>query len=276
MLNPDGAMYDISGGVFHGWRKTRQTFSYSDKVGIDPNRNWSYMWNCCGGSSGKPSSARYRGQYPFESVEDQVLRDFIQSRIVNGVQQIKEVLNVHCYGEHVLYPYGYTKATTDANMTLDDHNALAAMAKKMASLNGYHAMQGSQMYIYDGDFIDWAWGTQHIFCVHLGAVSRLGLWLRWLPSAGQRHCRADKPQHGSGACTSLSRPTARIRQAGLAGAYCSLRERVWSARGCARRCSRHWAALPWRSWRGRACSGHARGRVSGGLHGLPHVRPDDG
>jgi len=24
-------------------------------------------------------------------------------------------------------------------------------------------MQGSQMYIYDGDFIDWAFGDQHIF-----------------------------------------------------------------------------------------------------------------
>ncbi|HEY7024933.1 MAG TPA: M14 family metallopeptidase [Candidatus Limnocylindrales bacterium] len=163
MLNPDGAMYDISDGVFHGWRKNRQTFSYSDKVGIDPNRNWSYMWGCCGGSSAKPGSARYRGAYPFESVEDQVLRDFIQSRVVNGVQQIKEILNVHSYGEHVLYPYGYTHATTDANMTLDDHNAFLAMAQKMASLNGYKAMQGSKMYIYDGDFIDWAWATQHIF-----------------------------------------------------------------------------------------------------------------
>ncbi len=37
------------------------------------------------------------------------------------------------------------------------------MARQMASLNGYHAMQGSQMYVYDGDFIDWAWGDQHIF-----------------------------------------------------------------------------------------------------------------
>jgi hypothetical protein len=33
----------------------------------------------------------------------------------------------------------------------------------MARLNGYRAMQGSQQYIYDGDFIDWAYGDQHIF-----------------------------------------------------------------------------------------------------------------
>jgi len=163
MLNPDGAMYDISGGAFQGWRKNRQPNPGSAKIGIDLNRNWGYKWNCCGGSSGNPGSARYRGQYPYQAVEDRVLRDFILSRRVGGVQQISELLNVHSYGEHVLYPYGYTKDNVPPDMSLDDHNALVALAQKMASLNGYRAMQGSQMYIYDGDFIDWAYGDQHIF-----------------------------------------------------------------------------------------------------------------
>lgn len=163
MLNPDGAMFDIKGGTWHGWRKNRQTIPGATKLGIDLNRNWPYMWGCCKGSSGQVKSARYRGQYPLQAVEDKLLYDFIVSRRVNGVQQIKEILNVHSYGQHVLYPYGYTHATTDANLTTDDHSALVAMAKKMASLNGYRAMQGSSQYIYDGDFIDWAWAEQHIF-----------------------------------------------------------------------------------------------------------------
>jgi carboxypeptidase T len=163
MLNPDGAMFDISGGTFHGWRKNRQTNPGSAAIGIDLNRNWSYKWNCCGGSSGKPSSARYRGQYPYEAVENQVLRDFVLSRRVGGVQQITEVLNVHSYGKHVLWPYGYTKEDVPSDMTADDHAAFVALAKNMAALNGYEAMQGSQMYIYDGDFIDWAYGDQGIF-----------------------------------------------------------------------------------------------------------------
>jgi murein tripeptide amidase MpaA len=162
MLNPDGSTYDISGGTFHGWRKDRQVVM-PGYFGIDPNRNWSYKWNCCGGSSGNPGSARYRGETPFQADEDIVLRDFVQSRRVNNVQQITELLNIHSYGEHVLYPYGYTKAAVPPDMSLDDHNAFVAMAQKMASLNGYRAMQGSQMYIYDGDFIDWAYGVQHIF-----------------------------------------------------------------------------------------------------------------
>ena len=81
-------------------------------------------------------------------------------------------------------------------MTHDDHDAFAAMAQKMASLNGYHAMQGSQMYIYDGDFVDWACGDQHIFALHLGAVSQVGLWLRWFQSARFGHRSRDEPQHG--------------------------------------------------------------------------------
>jgi carboxypeptidase T len=163
MLNPDGAMFDISGAAFHGWRKNRQVNPGSTKIGIDLNRNWGYKWACCGGSGPNPKSARYRGRYPFEAVENQVLRDFILSRRVGGVQQISEVLNVHSYGDHVLYPYGYTKEDVPPDMTADDHATFVALAKKMASLNGYKAMQGSQMYIYDGDFIDWAYGDQRIF-----------------------------------------------------------------------------------------------------------------
>ncbi len=163
MLNPDGAEYDISDGAWHGWRKNRQTNPGSAKIGIDLNRNWSYKWNCCGGSSGNPASARYRGTHPFEAVEDQVLRDFILGRRVGGVQQITELLNWHSYGEHILWPYGYTKENVPPDMAQDDHSALVAMAQKMATLNGYHAMQGSAMYIYDGAFIDWAYGDQHIF-----------------------------------------------------------------------------------------------------------------
>jgi len=220
MVNPDGSMYDISNGAFQGWRKNRQTFSYSNKVGIDLNRDWSYKWGCCGGSSTNPGSARYRGNAPFQATEDQLLRNFIVSRRINGVQQISEALNIHSYGEHVLYPYGYTKTAVPADMTQDDHATFVTMARQMASLNGYHAMQGSRMYIYDGDFIDWAYGDQHIF----------GFTWEMYPSWGCA-CGGFHPPD-----TVLNRETTRNRDAalyffaqagcpygaaGLAGKYCS-------------------------------------------------------
>lgn len=162
-LNPDGAEYNILGGEFHSWRKNRQLNPGSDKIGIDLNRNWSYMWNCCGGSSGNPGSARYRGQYPWEAVENVVLRDFILSRRKDGRQQIRLALNWHTYGEFVMWPYGFTTEDVPPQMTQDDHAALVALGRGMAARNGYRAKQGSDSYIYDGDFSAWAYGDQRIF-----------------------------------------------------------------------------------------------------------------
>ena len=48
-------------------------------------------------------------------------------------------------------------------MTADDHAALVALGKKMATTNGYTPMQSSSLYVTDGDEIDWAYGLEHIF-----------------------------------------------------------------------------------------------------------------
>ena len=48
-------------------------------------------------------------------------------------------------------------------MTVDDHAAFVAMGKAMARLNGYKAEQSSDLYITDGDEIDWLYGRHRIF-----------------------------------------------------------------------------------------------------------------
>ena len=45
----------------------------------------------------------------------------------------------------------------------DDRDALAALGRRMAATNGYTPMQSSDLYITDGDEIDYAYGVQHIF-----------------------------------------------------------------------------------------------------------------
>jgi hypothetical protein len=174
LVNPDGAEYNISGGYFHGWRKNRQLNPGSSKIGIDLNRNFSFMWACCGGGSNKPRSARYRGRYPFEAVEAAVLRDFVLSRRIGGVQQLKLVLNWHSYGEFVIWPFGYTKEDVPKTMTLDDHKALVAIGRQMAALNGYRARQGSDSYIYDGDVTAWTYGDQRIISFTFEMYPRWG------------------------------------------------------------------------------------------------------
>ncbi len=162
-LNPDGGEYDIATGSYRSWRKNRQPNAGSSYVGTDMNRNWNYRWGCCGGSSGSPSSDTYRGTSAESAPEVKVVANFVRSRVVGGVQQIKAGIDFHTYSELVLWPFGYTYSDTTTGMTADDRNAFATVGRKMAASNGYTPEQASDLYITDGSIDDWLWGSQKIF-----------------------------------------------------------------------------------------------------------------
>jgi hypothetical protein len=162
-MNPDGGEYDIETGSYRSWRKNRQPNSGSSNVGTDLNRNWSYQWGCCGGSSGSTGSATYRGPSPFSAPETQRLRNFVNGRVIGGVQQIKAHIDWHTYSQLVLWPYGYTTANTTPNLNADAQQAYATLGQQMAATNGYTPEQASDLYIADGTIIDWMWATHAIF-----------------------------------------------------------------------------------------------------------------
>jgi carboxypeptidase T len=163
MVNPDGGEYDIGGSTYRAWRKNRQPNSGSSYIGTDLNRNYEYNWACCGGSSGTRSASTYRGPKPFSAPETRAIRDFINSRVVDGRQQIRTAITFHTAGEQVLWPYGYTRTDVPADMTATDFSALRELGRRLASRNGYTPMQSSSLYITDGDEIDWAYGRHRIF-----------------------------------------------------------------------------------------------------------------
>ncbi|HYF92292.1 MAG TPA: M14 family metallopeptidase [Symbiobacteriaceae bacterium] len=162
-VNPDGGEYDVATGRYRSWRKNRQPNTGSAYVGTDLNRNYGYRWGCCGGSSANPASETYRGAFAFSAPETAAIRDFISSRVVGGVQQIKTAITFHSYAELILWPYGYTYTDVPSDMTQDDHDTFAAMGYAMAGTNGYTAQQASDLYISDGDLTDWAYGQHRIF-----------------------------------------------------------------------------------------------------------------
>jgi carboxypeptidase T len=162
-VNPDGGEYDIATGSYRSWRKNRQPNSGTTAVGTDLNRNWGYNWGCCGGSSGSPSSETYRGTSAFSAPETQVLRDFVTSRVLGGVQQIKANIDFHTYSELVLWPFGYTTANTAPGLDADQEATFRTIGVQMANTNGYTPEQSSDLYITDGDSIDWMWGSQRIW-----------------------------------------------------------------------------------------------------------------
>ncbi|MBA2382004.1 MAG: zinc carboxypeptidase, partial [Chloroflexi bacterium] len=167
-VNPDGFEYDLtcansSHPPYCAWRKNRQPNAGTSAIGTDINRNYGYRWACCGGSSGNPSSITYRGPKAYSAPETRAVRDFVLSRRIGGIQQIKLHITLHTNGKLVLWPYGYTKANLPTDMTSIDYSTFVALGRGMASRNGYHAEQSSDLYITDGDQIDWLYGTQRIF-----------------------------------------------------------------------------------------------------------------
>ncbi len=162
-MNPDGGEYDIATGTYRSWRKNRQPNAGSSAIGTDLNRNWGYKWGCCGGSSGSTSSSTYRGPAAFSAPETAVVRDFVDSRVVGGTQQITAYIDFHAHAELVLWPYGYTFTDVPADMTQDDHDAFVAMGLAMAATNGYTPEQASDLYITDGTSMDWLYGVHRIF-----------------------------------------------------------------------------------------------------------------
>lgn len=162
-VNPDGGEYDIATGAYRSWRKNRQPNAGSSYVGTDLNRNYGYKWGCCGGSSGSPSSDTYRGAAAFSAPEMARVRDFVNSRVIGGIQQIKTSITFHTYAELILWPFGYTYTDVPSDMAQDDHDVFVAMGQAMAGTNGYTAQQSSDLYITDGTYDDWAYGAHKIF-----------------------------------------------------------------------------------------------------------------
>ncbi|CAN5194592.1 M14 family metallopeptidase [soil metagenome] len=182
MLNPDGGEYDISGSDFRRWRKNRQPNPGTSAIGTDLNRNFGFKWGCCGGSSGNPSSENYRGQSKWSAPEVRAYRDFIDSRVVGGRQQVKAAVSWHTAGEYVLWPYAYTSVKRPSSMTAADRKAMVALAKGMAARNGYRAAQSGRWYISDGDQIDWLYGKHGIFAFTVEMYPRSGGSMRYYPS----------------------------------------------------------------------------------------------
>jgi carboxypeptidase T len=165
-VNPDGGAYDIRNNRLHLWRKNRQPNPGHRAIGTDLNRNFDFHW---GGpdSSGSPSSNNFRGTRPFSAPEAAVIRDFVASRAVDGVQQIRLGLDVHTYQKEVLYPFCFTNDPRPKEMRRGDLRILRALAGGIAARNGYEAKQASGMYLCSGTSTDWLYGAWRIYALTL-------------------------------------------------------------------------------------------------------------
>jgi hypothetical protein len=145
-----------AGNGFEGyWRKNRRSLTgvtaplpgkptNPDGYGVDPNRNYSYLWgDSNGGSSGAPVDQTYRGTEPFSEPETQNVQDIILSRTVTGV------LTLHTYQGSVLRTGG-----GDA----PDDGDLERIGQKVADVLGYRNAP-TVGYPTTGTTDDWAYAA---------------------------------------------------------------------------------------------------------------------
>ena len=168
MVNVDGSVHDVATGQYQGWRKNRQG------PGTDLNRNWGHEWACCGGSSDDPQDETYHGTGPFSAPATDALKRFVDSRVVDGRQQIKTNIDFHTYSELVMWPFGYTQDQVTDGMTREEYDRFARVGTEIADTNGYTPQQSSGLYITDGDILDWEWARHKI----------LGFTLEMYPKEG--------------------------------------------------------------------------------------------
>jgi hypothetical protein len=135
------------------WRKNRRSLSGAtvpvaqknpDAYGVDPNRNYSYLWgDSQGGSSGSLIDATYRGEAPFSEPETRNVRDIILSRPV-----VADITN-HTYQATVLRTGG-GKAPED--------DILERIGQRMADILGYEN-RPTVGYPTTGTTDDWAYAA---------------------------------------------------------------------------------------------------------------------
>ena len=166
MANPDGHVVNEMNTSADRRKNMNNTSCPSGNFGVDLNRNHSFLWGCCGGSSSYSCSDIYRGvsrgsepeTQAFQAFFAQVMRD---QNGPNGDDQIPPAapenamgifLTLHSYSDYVLWPWGFGGYGNSPNYT-----QLRAIGEKFAYFNGFNPI-GYIGYAVDGATDDWTYG----------------------------------------------------------------------------------------------------------------------
>ncbi len=175
ILNPDGHVFQGETQFRPGWRKNRRVLD-GEVVGVDLNRNYSYLWGYDDeGSTPEPLGETYRGTAAFSEPETRSLRALVQR------QDFRIALSYHSFGQLVLYPWGWTRAEATPDDAL-----FATLADSMVRENGYrpgNARSGA-IYLTNGVWDDYMYGEVNAakphrtfaFTVELNSTTEGGFW----------------------------------------------------------------------------------------------------
>lgn len=174
--NPDGRKKAEAGA---SWRKNlneNYCGATSSSRGADLNRNFSFMWGCCNGSSTNPCNDTYRGPSASSEPEAQALQAYMASifpdqRGPNMTDAAPATtsgiyIDLHSSGRLMLWPWGMVTSVAPNGA------ALQTLGRKMAYFNGHAPEQSVGLYPTDGATDDHCYGTLGIasFTIELGTA----------------------------------------------------------------------------------------------------------
>ncbi len=158
VLNPDG--YQHTWDTYRFWRKNRRPADpvYA-KIGVDLNRNFSFMWGPGRGSSNYPGSETYRGPSAFSEPESAAMRD-----LALATPQLRAHNDIHSFSEMVLFPFGWTPELSADHATFD---ALAQeMRARILAYRGRSYRVGpvyTTIYPVRGGTVDYFYGDRGVW-----------------------------------------------------------------------------------------------------------------
>ncbi|KAG0055711.1 Carboxypeptidase A4 [Linnemannia elongata] len=143
ILNADGYVYTWEHNRM--WRKNRQPTSIPFCPGIDPNRNWGYLFGG-DGSSANPCNEGYHGPEAFAAFESKMMSDFILDR-----KNVVAYIDFHSYSQLWMHPFG-----GDCSMIpKDDEDLLEA---GMGAAKALHDVHGKKYTV--GSIFKYSYGVE--------------------------------------------------------------------------------------------------------------------
>jgi hypothetical protein len=168
VANPDGYTYTWSEDLF--WRKNRRpNYQFLHKLfgglkwietrlpcGVDLNRNYANHW-CEAGGSQNPTSDIYCGPREGSEVEIQALQNTFKETMKENV--ILGVLDVHAYGQLIMYPYGWCDKPCPHKTFMKSAVEHMTVAIKKTTSASYDTMDTFHLYPNSGTSTDWYYET---------------------------------------------------------------------------------------------------------------------
>ncbi|MCJ7694715.1 MAG: hypothetical protein MUO40_04735 [Anaerolineaceae bacterium] len=176
ITNPDGRK-QAETGLY--WRKnTNETYCVSDssRHGADLNRNFSFHWDS-GYASIEECNELYRGPVSLSEPESSALSSYELSLFPDQrgladndpapLDATGIYIDLHSYGEDVLWPYGFDTTSIAPNNT-----QLQTFGRKLAYFTDYGPKQSSPTYVASGATDDYAYGTFGVasFTIEMGTT----------------------------------------------------------------------------------------------------------